>query len=1098
MVLRVRLFGELGLERDGEELASPPGRRARALLAWLALNPGLHMRSELAPRFWPDVREESARGSLRAALTELRRALGPDAEEWLVATRDQVGLADGANVCVDARAADELERSGRLEEAYELCRRGELLAGFDDDWVYEAREAHRIRLNRLIETLAARAHGAGEFDAAVALSRERVALDPLSEEANRALIGRLAEAGDRPAALAAYERLSGRLRAELGLAPSAPTRTLIERIRDAAGRRGDLPRSPTPAILIRKPRSAFAGRDRQLGLLRAAWERAEAGSRELVLVGGEPGIGKTRLAVELARDAHAAGATVLHGRCYEEALVPYQPFVEALRPLARLHEIPAELRPLLPELGEVEQPDDPRGARYRLFSALDSLLVDLASTDGALLLLDDLHWADRATLLLLTYLARSPQSARLLLVGTYRETELGRTAPLAAALTELRRDPGFERVLLRGLDAAESAQLMAGWMPIDSVGELRARVHAETEGNPFFIEEILLHLRETGPIAELGVPESIREVIGRRLQLLSESAGRTLSLAAVVGRRFDWAVLERIGELHGESLEQALDEATAAQLVREQPRAPGRYAFSHALIRQTLYEELSSTQRVRLHARVAAALEDLDADVGAIAHHLYEAAPAGHAERAIVYARRAAARATAQLAYEDAAEHCARALELLEPDADPQGRDRCELLLALGEARLRTGEAEAARRAFDSAAELARTCGDGGALARAALGYCGLGVTIIDVDERAVALLDEALTAVGEHDPPLRARLLARMGVELYYAPSRDRSEELSGEAVRLARAAGDAPALGFAFTARHVALWRPDGLRERLAIAGEMVAFGRQAGLAEIELQGIHWRVVDLFEAGDMVAWRKAVEQHARLAERLRLPTYRWYDPAWSATRATLEGRFDDAARLRERARAEGERAGEANAGLFASMLEHFEQVLRRRFAEMDVDFIERKARESPAAPAYRTMLVWLYAELGRLEEARRVWSGLLSDRFAGIPFDANWLSAMGELTEASALLHDAEGASAIYELLKPYAEHSLVAGRGVSTYGSAHNALGLAALTAGRPGVAVTHFEKALDRHQQMGSPSLVDLTRRRLAEARAAAGGEARSPA
>jgi hypothetical protein len=382
-------------------------------------------------------------------------------------------------------------------------------------------------------------------------------------------------------------------------------------------------------------------------------------------------------------------------------------------------------------------------------------------------------------------------------------------------------------------------------------------------------------------------------------------------------------------------------------------------------------------------------------------------------------------------------------------------------------------------------------------LARAALGYCGLGVTIIDVDERAVALLDEALTAVGDHDPALRARLLARQGVELCYAPSRDRSEGLSSEAVNLARAAGDAPALGFALNARHVALWRPDRLDERLLIAGEMVAFGRKANLPEIELQGIHWRVVDLFETGDLAAWRKAVDEHARLAERLRLPTFRWYDPVWSATRATLEGRFEDAARLREQARAEGERAGEANAGLFASLLEHFEQVLRRRFAEMDADFIQRKARESPAAPAYRTMLVWLYAELGRLEEARRVWRGLLSDRFAGIPFDANWLSAMGELAEASSLLHDADGASAIYELLRPYAEHSLAAGRGVATYGSAHNALGLAALTAGRPDAAVAHFEKALDGHEQMRSPPLVDLTRRRLAEARAAADGEARSP-
>jgi tetratricopeptide (TPR) repeat protein len=917
----------------------------------------------------------------------------------------------------------------------------------------------------------------------------------------------LAVARDLPAAIDAYERLRERLATELGLAPSAKTRALVNELRASAVESATEPTAPPltlpppPALLARRFRSGFAGRERELAALRECWRLATTGERTLALVAGEPGIGKTRLAIELAARLRPDDPLVLYGRCHEEALVPYRPFVEALGPLVAVNPPVGDLHPLLPELRAAEPERDGEGARFRFFEAVDRLLVGAAGERPTLLLLDDLHWADEPALLLLSHLARSPQRGRLLVLGTYRDTDLGRGHPLTSALADLRRDPGFERVRLRGLDPADARQLMAGWLRVEEVPGLAPVVHSETDGNPFFIEEVLAHLRETGrPIAELGVPESVREAIGRRVESITEPAGRALSIAAVIGREFELGVLARVADLSTGELEELMEEALRAGLVYEDPRSAGRLAFSHSLVREALYAEPSITRRVRLHSRVAAALEALDVEtpgrhLDEIAYHLYQAASAGEAGRAVVYATRAATRAMARLAYEDAAVHCAHALEILSRDGrEANAARRCELLLTLGEARLRAGQRDDAREAFTEAARFARGRDDAPSLARAALGFAGLGVTIVEVDGPAVALLDEAVAAVGEADQALRARLLARQAVELYYAPSRDRSDELSREAVAAAHTSGDPAALGFALNARHVALWRPDGLEERLQIADEMIALGDQ--LPEIGMQGIHWRVVDLFEAGDLAAWRDAVEEHARRAEQLRLPAYGWYEPVWRATLAALDGRFEEAQRLADQARSEGARAGDANADLFAEMLGHFTRILTRRFADMDLEFVEDKVASSPAAASYRTSLVWIQAERGQLDEARRHWEVVAAADFATIPFDANWLSAMGEIAEAALLLGDAPRAAVAYELLAPYASSSLAAGRAVVTYGSAEHHLGLLALASGRPALALEHLERALTAHERMGSPPLALGTRWRKAQALAAAGKSERA--
>ena len=493
---------------------------------------------------------------------------------------------------------------------------------------------------------------------------------------------------------------------------------------------------------------------------RTCWRRRGAtrkeGQRQLVLLAGEPGIGKTRLAAETARAAHADGATVLFGFCDEDVTLPYRPFVEALRHYVvhapddvlaahvRAHQ--GELARLVPELrarvADLPAPQiaEAETERYLLFEAAAGLLAAASQDAPIVLVLDDLHWAGAPELLLLKHIIRSAEPMRLLIIATYRDTDLTRTHPLTSMLADLRRESGVERLALRGLDDAAVVALVqaaAGHDLPEAGVALAHALHRETEGSPFFITEILRNLTESGAvfrdgerwtykgdIAGLGIPEGVKDVIGRRLGRLSEATNKVLSLAAVIGRQFDLALLTRIadlsalspsrlGEGQGEGIPNsairnpqsaiedaildALDEATAAALVAEVPGEPEHYSFSHALIRTTLYEELSSARRARLHRRVGEALEALTratpgARIDELAHHWLEAVQVTDAAKAIGYARQAGDRALAGLAYEAAAAHYERALAVLEPIDRDGELLRCDLLLALGDAQRSAGD----------------------------------------------------------------------------------------------------------------------------------------------------------------------------------------------------------------------------------------------------------------------------------------------------------------------------------------------------------------------------------------------------------------------
>ena len=1051
-MLHVRVIGELELQLEGVPVEPPASRRARSLLALLALEHRPHARSQLAARFWPDVLDESARTSLRSALAAVRRALGPDADRYLVATRERAGLSD--DVTTDAAEFERLLAADRLDDAIALWR-GDLLSGLDDDWVLVARDEWRDKAVGVLAALAARAEASGDLAAAIAHARRIVALDPLAEEGQRTLIRLLAAGGDRAAALATYNRYADRLRSELAVAPSPATRALVAELREAeapqpapgagvggpsaatvtllftdlvgstemldalgdeeaerlrrlhfailrevalshagrevknlgdglmvafassidaagcavgiqqaierhnrreattrmsvrvglhvgepirddddyfgtpvvvakrlcdraqggqilasdlvralVGARGDFSFSPVGELALKglsalvpaselqweptgrervplpaelgQERGNLVGREEEMRVLEAAWGRVREGEPGVVLVAGEPGIGKTRLVAELCRRAHADGATVLLGRSTEEALTPYQPFVEALRhyisgcPTDELLLQVGTRRPLLarlvPELASgaaraVEA--DPRGEgeadRYALFDAVASFLREAADSRPAILVLDDLQWADAPSLLLLRHLARSIGDAPLLVLGTYRELEVHEGDPLAAAIAELRRARAVERVPLEGLAPDAVAELVRGRGVELGPDAVRA-VTERTEGNPFFVEEVVR--QPEGGLRD-GVPDSVKDLLLRRMRQLDELHRAALAAAAVLGAEFELAALERVTGVDGDALLQAMDDAIAEGVLVESSDAIGRYAFAHALIRETVYDQLSATRRARLHLRAADALEALHADrlddlSAVLAYHFGQARDD---RRSFVYEMRAARAAARVYASDQALAHYDAAIALA-----PEGDERLRALrFERGWQRHASGDVEAAVADFGIVLEAARAAQDRPLTAQA-LDEMAYAEKTFDV-RRAQQHHREALTIAAElDDVPLQVRILNRLSLLASNQLDLAGAVRLGDRAMRLARERGGEAERARAIDALKLAALGLGELDHLEELTAELAELDRRNG----ELWYLQWTLLEsAFAPLGHAAWDLAA---SRLEEALAI----------------------------------------------------------------------------------------------------------------------------------------------------------------------------------------------------------------------------------
>ncbi len=1124
---RIQLCGRLSVEIDGVQLADGlRGKQVPLLLAYMLLNRSRHVgREELIGALWPEHAPVSQDAALRTLLSRLRSALGTEA----LVGRDELILNLPAPVWIDLEAAAiEIERAqqalaqGDIRSAWALgqvplniASRG-LLPGSQAVWLEpRRRELEDIRLQALeVIGRAALMMGGTQLASAERAARSLIESEPYRESGHVLLMETLEAGGNVAEALRAYDRLRTLLRDELGTNPSPDTMAVYERLLRPAQRRRPSDENggrgtvavELPAELVVRAAAPLVGRRQELEALESLWIRARDRSRvqrdnadRVVLLAGEPGIGKTRLVAALATRAYEAGAFVLAGRSPEEALVPYQSFLEALRhyllgvPFGELpaaaREYGAELTRLIPELRrrapDLPQPvaAEPETERYRLFEAVVGLFHEMSNTAPVLLVLDDLQWADRPTLLLLRHLARSVHPARLLILGAFRSTET-RHEGFSEALAELRRERLVTELEIGGLAEDETAELvrvLTGVMP--SLSFSRA-LYAETEGNPFFVEEIVRHLAEAGvridvagagEIQRRGLPEGVKDVIARRLSRLDDQAMEWLRVAAVVGRDVDAQLLEQVATLDEDQFLNSLDEALAAGLVVESPNRPGRYSFSHALIRETLYDGMSAPRRGRIHRRVGEALETRhsDRDLTALALHFTRAAGQQDAEKAIEYARRAGAQATVMLAHEEAAEHYARALEVQSQfEHDALGL-RCELLLLLGASRVRAGERQLAWETFREAATLAVRVGDPDSLARAAIGASSRYIQPPGVvDEELIGMLEQALALIGSEPTLTRVRLLTRLCGAIYYSPRRAEMRTLSAEASEIAEQLGTPEARALAAAARRRAFWGPAYLEQRLSDSTELLTLARAAGDVELQLQGHAWLVLDLLEQGFTGAVDAQIEAFTALARRLRQPLYLWNAAVWRAMRALLQGRLEEADRLATEALATGSHDETVTAPQY-----YAGQLLAIRREQGRMVELEPAARamvgSNPSRPTWRVALASLLVETGRREEGRSELETIAARGFQDIPQDGDWLTAITLLADLCADIGDRERAAQLYELLLPYREVNIVIGLAAVCMGSAARFIGRLAATMGRREEAAELFEHALRANASLKAP-------------------------
>ena len=854
--------------------------------------------------------------------------------------------------------------------------------------------------------------------------------------------------------------------------------------------------------------SAFVGRDHEIEQGLAVLEDVLAGRGRLLLLAGEPGIGKSRMADVLATRAKDRGVRVLWGRCWEAGGAPaFWPWVQSLRSLirhlsadqlrAQMAAGAADIAQLLPEvravLGDLLVPSglDPDAARFRLFDSTATFLKNAADTQPLMLVLDDLQVADTPSLLLLQFIAGALGDDHLFVVGAYRDTEVRPDHPLSATLTQLAREHGVRTLALKGLGESDVARFIAGIAGSSPQQQVVRTVHDATEGNPLFLGEVVRLLVEEGRLDEgisgagtrLSVPRSVSDVIGQRLGHLSDRSVHILTLASVFGREFSLDGVSHLADLSLDETFEALEEALAARVVTDVPGARGRLRFSHVIVRESLYDEMGRTRRLQLHRQAAQVLErlyrnDLEHHLAELAHHYFEGVPGGDLEKAIAYARMAGDQAVSLLAYEEAVRLYRMALQGIDLRNTADQQERCDVLLALGDAEARAGDQPGSKETFLQAADLGRSIGLGDHVARAALGYGGRLVWGRAGDDRfLIPLLRDGLTALGDGDSVLRAMLLSRLAGALRDDRSPEPRESLSKEAVDIARRIGDPTTLAYTLGGMCAALWRPDNPEDRLVMASEMISVGEGAGDREQVLHGHQNSLLVFVELGDIKSVYRELDAVDRLARELRQPAQSWLPAGVQALLALLEGRYDDADRLREAALQVGQRSNPSDA-VSHHALQLFQ--LRReqgRVAEVE-ELISTSARDFHWYPMFRCALAVLYCELDRMTEARIEFEDLTAENCAALPFDNEWLFSLSFLSEAAFYLGDASRAAIVYEKLAPHADR-VAFGAVEGCQGSISRYLGLLAATMSRFDQAVEHFERGLQQNERMGARPWVAHT-------------------
>jgi class 3 adenylate cyclase/tetratricopeptide (TPR) repeat protein len=868
---------------------------------------------------------------------------------------------------------------------------------------------------------------------------------------------------------------------------------------------------PLPERLHELPATAYVGRVAERERLTELWRQACDGSLRLALIGGEAGVGKTRLSTHLALEAHGEGATVLYGRSDEDLGVPYQPWVQALghivkeapqlvldahverfgRDLARL--VPA-LRDRVTDLPSARE-SDPEIERYLLYAAVAGLLEGAGEQEPLLLILDDLHWADSPTLSLLRHIVTAGSSMRLMVLGTYRNSDLSRDHPLTALLADLHREQGVERVKLAGLEPEDVLALMeaAAGHELDEDGRaLALEITRETAGNPFFAVELLRHLTESGAIvqedggrwhlagevAELDLSQSVREVIGRRVDRLGPDARTALSAAAVIGRDFEIDLLLAVLELTEAQVLDLLEQAVSASLLQESREQAGRFTFTHALVEHALYEDLGRTRRARLHRQVAEALEEQCGDepgerLGELAAHWSAAVVSSDTAKAMHYARRAAERALEQLAPDEAARWYRQALELYDQAPGGDRSERCELLVGLGEAQRQTGNPDYRPTLLD-AAQLAQELGDTDRLCRAVLANSrGYFSQVAAVDSQRVQALEATAGALADDDPR-RAQVLALLAGELHFAGEPGRCRALAAEAIEIARAGGDPAALAHTLANVIRAIWVPDTLQERQRLADELVELAQRLDDPWLRFSAAARRMMVGFQAGDRSRVESGLATMRTLAASVPEPWIASMRCQLEFCWALVEGDLQASERWAIQTYEVGTAAGQPDVVLLFHAQLFGVRYFQGRLGELAEQMVQL-AGEPDRLAASRAAAALALIESGRADEAHELAA---AEDFQSIPWDEGWSVGMVVWAEVCSRLRAVDRARELYELLAPFSGQLASTGGAIVTRSIAA-ALGALAATLERYEDADGHFAAAAEIEGRLGAPLLLART-------------------
>jgi len=726
----------------------------------------------------------------------------------------------------------------------------------------------------------------------------------------------------------------------------------------------------------------------------------------------------------------------------------------------------------------------PANARFRLFDGFSRFIAQVCHDRTLVILLDDIHRADIDSLMLLEFLYDALRSARLLVVSAHRPGELRRSNERFDALARTtRRVPGVS-IPLSGLGARDISRLVrarGGWSPtIEQVREFEEL----TGGNPFFLGQLTSILKRDGDSVEQAaaqLPATARDAIGQQLQGIGAEALSLLRTASVIGREFEGRIIARAHRLTITQVAAALGEAVEAGVVLAVAGETDTFRFMHALVREVLYQSLSSEERARLHDAVGQALEDHSiartARLAEIAVHYSEAAHLGNVDRAIEACSAAAEAARKAVAYADAVKHYERALEVLETHKPSEEGRICSLLLSIGGDQVRGGDRDGAKKSFDRAARIAEAISAPRAIAEAALGVAP-GFFSVEAgvhDELLIGMLRRARVQLGDNHDPLRALVLARLGMALFWSDSDGQCAALSREAWKIVRAIDDRRLRLQVLMARWLAEWTPYEVDERCTIANEAIALARAVGDKEVLAVAIVFGLVGLFERGRLEQFDERAHEFRGLAEEIRQPQALWYSALIKSARDLYAGRFVRAEEAALNYFEIGRRIGDANA-FHSRMAQGLIHAAEQGDWAAILAISEEARQRYPIFVGWRATRCWALARLGDFQAAEAGLDELVAEGLSRLPRKLDWPTTLVVLAETASLLRRGDVAEELYELLLPLRGRLLVLGFCVMSWGPVTRYLGLLCESLGRLGEAAGWYEEAIGEARRSGGEPWV----------------------